>query len=174
MKNKITVFIFFISFGFAFLACEKDEKIDTAWKDANEAAFNKISSASGYSKIESESKNGYITYKSLKSGAGKSPIFTDKVKVLYTGWYQKDWNNPETKVIFDTTDATNIPRQMLVSGNVNKGGSLDGFSTALQNMKVGDKWEVWIPWKLGYGMVGERVIPGYTTLVFEMELVAIL
>ncbi len=41
-------------------------------------------------------------------------------------------------------------------------------------MKVGDKWEVWMPWKLGYGINGKNPIPGYTTLVFEIELVEVL
>ena len=52
-------------------------------------------------------------------------------------------------------------------------GVVDGFSTALQHMKVGDKWEVWMPWRLAYGVTGKGNIPGYTTLVFEIELVEI-
>ncbi len=40
-------------------------------------------------------------------------------------------------------------------------------------MKVGDKWEVWMPWKLAYGEAGNSSIQGYTTLVFEIELVSI-
>lgn len=168
MKRKSTILILFALAAITLTSCEKDEKIDTAWKDTNEAAFNKLSSASGYAKIESESKNGYIMYKEFKEGSGNTPIFTDRVKVLYTGWYQTDWNKPETKVIFDTTDATNVPRVFNVNGVV------EGFFTALQHMQVGDKWEVWIPWKLGYGVNGKNPIPGYTTLVFEIELVEIL
>lgn len=41
-------------------------------------------------------------------------------------------------------------------------------------MKVGDKWEVWIPWKLGYGEKDYNDIPAHTTLVFELELLEIL
>ena len=51
---------------------------------------------------------------------------------------------------------------------------VDGFSTALQHMKVGDKWEVWMPWRLGYGANGSNAIPAHTTLVFEIELLEIL
>jgi FKBP-type peptidyl-prolyl cis-trans isomerase len=40
-------------------------------------------------------------------------------------------------------------------------------------MQVGDKWEIWIPWMLGYGETGNNSIPGYTTLVFEIELLEI-
>lgn len=44
-------------------------------------------------------------------------------------------------------------------------------------MKVGEKWEVWIPQRLGYGSVdkkdsaGNVTIPAYSTLVFEIEVV---
>jgi len=40
-------------------------------------------------------------------------------------------------------------------------------------MEVGDKWEVWIPWQLGYGSSASGTIPAYTTLVFEIELISI-
>ena len=73
----------------------------------------------------------------------------------------------QNKVIFDTTENTKIPRTFNVNGVV------DGFSTALQRMQVGDKWEVWMPWKLAYGESGNSTIKGYTTLVFEIELVSI-
>lgn len=53
-------------------------------------------------------------------------------------------------------------------------GVIDGFSTALQHMKEGDIWEIWVPWELGYGSSGSGSIPGYTTLVFEIELMEIM
>ncbi len=62
----------------------------------------------------------------------------------------------------------NIPRTFSVNGVI------DGFSTALQHMKEGDIWEIWVPWELGYGSSGSGNIPGYTTLVFEIELMEIM
>jgi peptidylprolyl isomerase/FKBP-type peptidyl-prolyl cis-trans isomerase FklB len=43
-------------------------------------------------------------------------------------------------------------------------------------MQEGDKWEIWIPWNLGYGASENTSgnIPAYTTLVFEIELVGII
>jgi peptidylprolyl isomerase/FKBP-type peptidyl-prolyl cis-trans isomerase FklB len=118
-------------------------------------------------------------YKEIESGEGATPYFTDQVKVLYTGWFKREWSKSDTytddkgnsiynKIIFDSTSNRNdIPSIFAVNGVV------DGFSTALQHMQVGDKWEIWIPWKLGYGESGNNSIQGYTTLVFEIELVAI-
>lgn len=180
MKLK-TLLLFTLSI-LVFVSCSKDDETDNIWKESNEAAFTKTAASSEFKVIVSESKMGSIAYRVIESGEGKTPLFTDKVKVLYTGWYKRvDWNKGDTyinedgvkitnKVIFDSTaDRADTPQLFQVSSVV------DGFSTALQHMKVGDKWEVWIPWRLGYGELGSsNRIPGHTTLVFEIELVDVL
>lgn len=162
-----------------FASCDKTETFDDRWKLENEAQFEKIAAYSEYQRLDSKSGKGYIMYKEIASGNGATPYFTDKVKVLYTGWYKNSWSQPDSytdnkgnliqnKIIFDSTGNRNdIPSIFAVNGVV------DGFSTALQHMQVGDKWEVWIPWELGYGKAGSGRIPAYTTLVFEIELVDI-
>lgn len=40
-------------------------------------------------------------------------------------------------------------------------------------MKVGDQWELYIPYQLGYGKDGYSDIPGYSTLIFNVNLVGI-
>ena len=40
-------------------------------------------------------------------------------------------------------------------------------------MKEGDKWRLIVPSELGYGANGSGPIPGNTTLVFEVELIAV-
>ena len=40
-------------------------------------------------------------------------------------------------------------------------------------MKVGDKWEVYIPFEQAYGKISQPGIPGGSTLIFEIELIAI-
>jgi FKBP-type peptidyl-prolyl cis-trans isomerase FklB len=49
---------------------------------------------------------------------------------------------------------------------------VDGFSTALQNMHIGDRWLVYIPYTLGYGTTDSGTIPAYSTLVFDITLLA--
>ena len=165
-----------------FASCDKTETFDDQWKNANEAQFNTIANEPVYTRINSQSTAGYIMYKEVKSGDGETPYFTDRVRVLYTGWFKRDWsevrdtytdNQGKTvinKIVFDSTaDRNDIPSTFNVNGVV------DGFSTALQHMQVGDKWEIWMPWQLGYGATGNNsgTIPAYTTLVFEVELVSI-
>lgn len=50
---------------------------------------------------------------------------------------------------------------------------IDGWIIAMQQMCVGDKWEVYIPAEKGYGKFSQPGIPGGSTLVFEIELLAI-
>ena len=173
------------------LSCDQTETFDDRWQLDNEAQFVTISGNSEYQRLASHSGNGYIMYKVIEEGDsnGETPLFTDRVKVLYTGWYKNIWSMPDiytddkgnqiyNKIVFDSTEnRNNIPSTFFVNPNASSGsvfGVIDGFSTALQYMHIGDKWEVWIPWKLGYGESSSGSIPAYTTLVFEIELVDIL
>lgn len=179
MKQQLLL-IFGFCMTLFFASCEKEESSDDTWRIDNETWFAKMSTDTEYTRINSASSAGYIMYKTIKSGDGPSPYFTDQVKVLYTGYYKYDWSKPDTyidekgktitnKIIFDSTDNRNgIPSKFYVRGVV------DGFATALQHMKVGEKCEVWIPWKLAYGASGSGSIPGHTMLVFEIELVEII
>ena len=50
---------------------------------------------------------------------------------------------------------------------------IEGWIIAMQQMCVGDKWEVYIPAEMGYGKFSHPGIPGVSTLVFEIELLGI-
>ena len=53
------------------------------------------------------------------------------------------------------------------------GDLIDGWIVALQQMVVGDKWELYIPAEMGYGKFSQPGIPGGSTLIFEIELLGI-
>ena len=50
---------------------------------------------------------------------------------------------------------------------------IEGWIVAMQQMCVGDKWEVYIPAEMGYGKFAQSGIPANSTLVFEIELLGI-
>lgn len=50
---------------------------------------------------------------------------------------------------------------------------IEGWGIAMQQMHVGDKWEVYIPAEMGYGKFAQPEIPGGSTLIFEIELLSI-
>jgi FKBP-type peptidyl-prolyl cis-trans isomerase FklB len=116
---------------------------------------------------ENSKKPGVVTlpsglqYKVIKAGNGASPKATDKVTVHYRGTLI---NGQE----FDSS----IGRGEPVTFPVN--GVIPGWTEALQLMKVGDKWELYIPSALAYGNrgAGQMIEPG-ATLIFEVELLGI-
>lgn len=50
---------------------------------------------------------------------------------------------------------------------------IKGWIVAMQQMCVGDKWEVYIPANMGYGKFSQPGIPDGSTLIFEIELLGI-
>lgn len=50
---------------------------------------------------------------------------------------------------------------------------IEGWIIAMQQMHIGDKWEIYIPAEMGYGKLAQPGIPGGSTLIFEVELIGI-
>lgn len=50
---------------------------------------------------------------------------------------------------------------------------IQGWIIALQQMQVGDRWEIYLPAEMGYGKFSQPGIPGGSTLIFDIELIAV-
>ena len=50
---------------------------------------------------------------------------------------------------------------------------IEGWVIAMQQMHIGDKWELYLPAEVAYGRFSQPGIPGGSTLIFEIELLAI-
>ena len=102
-----------------------------------------------------------LQYQVIKSGSGKTPSKKDTVKVHYHG-----------TLIDGTVFDSSVDRGEPISFPVD--GVIPGWTEALQLMKEGDKWKVFIPANLAYGErgAGEKIAPN-STLVFEVELLSI-
>ena len=50
---------------------------------------------------------------------------------------------------------------------------IEGWIVAMQQMCVGDKWEIYLPAEMGYGKYSQPGIPAGSTLIFEIELISI-
>ena len=102
-----------------------------------------------------------LQYKVIKAGAGKSPQKSDKVTVNYRGTLIDGTE-------FDSSYSRNQPATFGV------GQVIPGWTEALQLMKEGDKWEIYIPSKLAYGERGAGGrIPPNSALIFEVELISV-
>lgn len=50
---------------------------------------------------------------------------------------------------------------------------IEGWIVTLQQMQVGDRWEIYVAAEMGYGKFSQPGIPGGSTLIFEIELLGI-
>ena len=101
-----------------------------------------------------------LQYKVITEGSGEIPKSNDTVSVNYKGTLL---NGKE----FDSSYKRGQPAKFMVNRVVK------GWTAALESMKVGSKWELYIPSSLGYGDMGNSNIEPGATLVFEVELLAI-
>ena len=116
--------------------------------------------------------NDYVYCKVLENGSGTvNPLFTDMVSTHYRGRLIPLYNGGE--VVFDQSFQGELNAETAVPVEFSVSGVIEGWTTALQQMVEGDRWEVYIPYQLAYGTFGQSEIPGYSALVFDMQLVKI-
>jgi len=102
-----------------------------------------------------------LQYEVIQEGAGESPLATSTVTTHYTG-----------TLIDGTTFDSSVERGQPAQFPVN--GVIKGWTEALQLMKPGAKWKLFIPSDLAYGDGGSppKIGPG-ETLIFEVELISV-
>ena len=102
-----------------------------------------------------------LQYKILSEGSGKTPEKSDTVTVHYRGTFI---NGTE----FDSSIARGQPTTFQVDGVI------PGWTEALQLMKEGAKWQLFIPPELAYGEMGMPPrIPPQSILLFDVELISV-
>ena len=102
-----------------------------------------------------------LQYKVITEGTGKTPKAEDTVITNYRGTLIDGTE-------FDSSYKRGQPATFPVKGVI------PGWTEALQLMKEGSKWELFIPASLAYGERGAgNVIGPYATLIFEIELISV-
>ncbi|MDM8566444.1 FKBP-type peptidyl-prolyl cis-trans isomerase [Candidatus Halobeggiatoa sp. HSG11] len=103
-----------------------------------------------------------LQYKVITPGTGKIPKADDQVKTHYRGTLIDGTE-------FDSSHKRNKPATFPVNGVIS------GWTEALQLMKEGAKWQLFIPGSLAYGErgAGGKIGPN-ATLIFDIELLEIL
>jgi FKBP-type peptidyl-prolyl cis-trans isomerase FklB len=162
------------------------------WKEKNEAFINKLAADSSIKQILTYTKNpgqvgltnsDYIYVDVIESGVGpEKALFTDSIYYTYRGRLlpSKSYANGyvfEETFLGDFDWATAGMKKACVGWNTvtTSSGTVtslwtDGFCTALQNMKKGDHWMVYIPYQLAYGESASSTVPAYSTLIFEIAI----
>lgn len=128
---------------------DKNKKIGADWLANNAKQEGVVTLESG------------LQYQILSEGDGESPSPRDTVKVHYRGTLIDGTQ-------FDSSYDRGEPSSFKV------GGVIRGWTEALQLMKPGAKWKLFIPSDLAYGdrQQGETIKPG-STLLFDVELLEV-
>jgi len=128
------------------LEAARNRQVGQAWLSENAEKPGVVTTESG------------LQYKVLKKGEGESVSPGDTVRVHYRGTLIDGTE-------FDSSYTRGQPAQFKVTAVIR------GWTEALQMMKVGDQWELFIPSSLAYGdrAQGDKIPPG-STLIFDVEL----
>jgi FKBP-type peptidyl-prolyl cis-trans isomerase len=129
-------------------AAEPNHKAADAFLAENGKKKDVVTTASG------------LQYKVVAAGSGDSPKPTDTVSVNYRGTLLDGTE-------FDSSAKHGGPATFPV------GGVIPGWTEALQLMKPGAKYQLWIPPKLAYDLNSPPTIPAGSLLVFDVELVSV-
>lgn len=127
---------------------ETNKKKSAEFLEKNKSAAGVKTTASG------------LQYTVITEGTGATPKKEDTVKCHYTGTLI----NGEK---FDSSVDRGQPAEFPVAGVI------PGWTEALQMMKVGSKYKLFIPPELAYGASGRPGIPANSALIFEVELLDI-
>jgi len=117
---------------------------------------------------ENAKKEGVITtasglqYKIIKEGSGLQPTMNDKIIVHYKGRLLNG-------TVFDDTFTKDKPAEFFMERLI------PGWKEALQMMKEGSRWELYLKPELAYGEKGYGAAIGpYETVIFEIELIKVI
>lgn len=187
-KNIIWIIGLFVMVASVVSSCdETDGAADpyTDWQNRNQAYIDSIAQVArtnpGQWKVIHTYKfvptvgdlnvdvNDYVYCKVLEEGTGEiSPFYTDSVSTHYRGKLIPLYNGEE--VVFDQSFRGKLDKDVAVPVTFSVGGVIEGWTTALQQMKEGDRWEIYVPSDLAYGDYAYDVIPGFSTLIFDISL----
>ncbi len=127
--------------------------------EANHRAADKFLAENGKKPGVVTTASG-LQYKVITAGSGDSPKATDEVTVNYAGTLA---NGTEFDSSYKRGQPANFPVNRVIPG----------WTEALQLMKPGAKWQLFVPPKLAYDMRSQPPIPPGSLLIFDVELLSI-
>jgi FKBP-type peptidyl-prolyl cis-trans isomerase FklB len=195
MKKYILLSLLFTQCLLLFTSCDETEEVNkyADWRNRNEAFIDSLKRVYD-AKTDPEliqiipyaEKNYPIYAKKLKTvTSGETPLYTDSVTAFYRGmlineavfgaattprYYTKLYQSLD---VFDKNFAGEEPNAFESPTTFIVNEQVYGWVEVLQRMKVGERWEIYIPWQQGYGSAGQFSILGYSTLIFDVNLVSI-
>lgn len=145
-----------------FTDLEEKQKAEAAkMADVNKAAGDEFL-AKNSTREEVITLPSGLQYEVIEEGNGAQPTASDQVEVHYTGRLIDG-------TVFDSSVDRGVPATFCVTQVI------PGWVEALQLMKAGSKWRLYIPSSLAYGPQGAgSVIGPNATLIFDVELIKVI
>lgn len=147
---------------------EAQQIVSEHFRKMSEQAFEKIKKEGEEFLAQNAKREGVITlpgglqYQVINEGTGKQPKASDRVQCHYEGTLIDG-------TVFDSSIRRGEPAVFGVSQVI------AGWVEALQLMKEGAKWRLFIPQQMAYGAHGAgENIPPYSALIFDVELIKVL
>lgn len=147
---------------------EAQQVVSEHFRKLSEEAYAKVKEEGEAFLAANKAKDGVVTlpsglqYQVITEGTGKKPSATDRVQCHYEG-----------TLIDGTVFDSSIRRGEPAVFGVNQ--VIRGWVEALQLMQEGAKWRLFIPQDMAYGANGAgEMIPPYSALIFEVELIKVL
>jgi len=154
-RNRLTSLLLFTAlFSFLLVSCNPSKKFAKE-EQAEIAAFLNENPDLAF-----ELQPSGLYYYPVQPGTGIMPAKHDTAWVKYTGQFLNG-------TVFDT----NVGSADALSFPVDEGWMIPGFDEAITLMQVGEKAIFILPSSLAYGSVGYNIIPGFTPILFDVELV---
>jgi hypothetical protein len=164
---SVSVFLVFIA------SCTSDEPSAELlkWKADNETYFANMKDSVSYNLYNIPAIRGggsfYYKIKAQGDSLSGSPAYSDIVKVNYRGKMVDGY-------IFDSSFTGSDPRIDSTAKPITyyANGFIPGWTENLMQMKTGEIRTIVLPQELSYGISGKGIIPPYSTLVFDVQLIS--
>ncbi len=154
-------------------SCSETEEVSRYdnWQERNESFIDSLANVYD-SKLDPElmavtneyDKNSPKIYfkKEIKQTEGITPQFNDSIEVFYLG----------VTILGDKFDGNFDGKEVQINDKpegfaLNK--VIPGWNWALQHVREGERVKLYIPWQSGYGSKGSTMVPGYSTLIFTVQ-----
>lgn len=164
---SVSVFLIFIT------SCNSDEPSAELlkWKSDNETYFSNMKDSAEYISYNIPAVRGggsfYYKIKVQGDSLSGSPAYSDLVKVNYRGKMVDGYK-------FDSSFTGSDPRIDSTAKPITyyANGFIAGWTENLMQMKTGEIRTIVLPQELGYGSEGQGIIPPYSTLIFDVQLIS--
>lgn len=155
---------------------KKDIEAKAAKEISDKAAKEKEAYLTNMRKKATKTTSG-LEYVLIAKGKGVKPAAGTSVNINYAGYFENgEMFDTSYEAVakaygkFDHRRADSNGYQPFPFEYGKKTGLIPGFIEGLEQMKLGDKFLLFIPYNLGYGEQGGGPIPAKTNLVFEVEM----